>query len=85
MGFADWVPSIRRLRAAPDGTLWVNRSPPQADRTRIDVFSPTREYLGTLSPDTRFPAAFTPSGEIVTVEKDELDLERVVVYRVVRE
>jgi len=80
-GMAETVPPIRRLAAAPNGTLWVGRSGAQQERQVIDLFSPEGEYLGTLDGTFRFPAAFTPDGDPVTVERDELDLEYVVVWR----
>jgi len=83
-GIADLVSSVFGVRVAPDGSLWVNRLPGRAGESRIDVFSTDGEYLGTLPPETPFPAAFTPEGNPVTVERDELDLPYVVVYRIHR-
>jgi hypothetical protein len=80
-GMAETVPPIRRLAAAPDGTLWVGRSGTQQERQVIDLFTPDGEYLGTLDGTFRFPSAFTPAGDPITVERDELDLEYVVVWR----
>jgi len=82
-GYADYVPAIRAVRAAPDGTLWVNRAR-GADATKIDILSADGAYLGTLPPDAPFPAAFTPEGNPITVERDDFDLPYVVVYRLHR-
>lgn len=81
-GFADVVPAIRSLAVAPDGALWVRRFAVKGDPAPVDVFAPDGSYLGTLPDDAPFPAAFLPDGRIVAVEKDELDVERVAVYRV---
>jgi hypothetical protein len=80
-GIADHVPTVFQIRISPDGTIWVNRLPMRAEETRIDVFSSTGEYLGTLPGDIPFPAAFTPAGDPIAVDRDELDLPYVVVYR----
>jgi hypothetical protein len=83
-GIAEWVPTIFRIRMAPDGALWVDRQPQRAEERRIDVFDPDGAYLGTLPPEAPFPAAFTPEGHPVVVERDDFDLPYVVVYRVDR-
>jgi hypothetical protein len=84
-GVADVVPAIRRVALAPDGTLWVLRFVVRGDPAPIDIFAADGEYLGTLPPETPFPDAFFPDGRVVAMEKDDLDLDHVVVYRVVRE
>jgi hypothetical protein len=83
-GIAERVPTIFQIRMAPDGALWVNRQPARAGERRIDVFDPEGAYLGTLPPDAPFPAAFTPEGHPVVVERDDFDLPYMVVYRVDR-
>lgn len=83
-GIAEFVPAVRQIAVAPDGTLWVGRSGRYAPRRLIDIVSPEGEYGGTLETTLPFPAAFTPEGDPVVVERDELDLSYVVVYRVRR-
>ncbi len=83
-GFADVVPSIRRLAVAPDGMIWADRSMTGDSAATIDVFGSDGEYLGTLPDGTPFPAAFRSAEELVTVEMDEFDLPSVVVYRIGR-
>lgn len=82
-GYAPVVPSVRELIATPDGGFWVRRGVDR-DEPTIDVFGPDGEYLGTLPEGTPFPAAFRGPDEIVTIERDELDLPYVVVYRIER-
>jgi hypothetical protein len=81
-GFAEWIPAIRRVRIAPDGTVWVQRFAVKGDPAPTDLISAEGEYLGTLPDDAPYPVAFFPDGRIITVEKDDLDLDHVVVYRV---
>lgn len=82
-GYASVVPAVRGIVAAPDGGFWVRRGVGR-DNPTIDVFAADGEYLGTLPEGTPFPAAFRGPDEIVTVERDELDLPYVVVYRIER-
>jgi hypothetical protein len=84
IGFAEVAPHIRNLMLAPDGTWWVQRRVTGPERNRIDVLARDGEYLGTLAPDFPWPAAFRGADEIVAVERDDLDVARVVVYRLVR-
>ncbi len=83
VGFGDLVPAVRDILAAPDGTIWVRRNPRVESLGTFDVLSPEREYAGTAT-DVPAPIAFMPDGDVVGVERDELDVERVVVYEVVR-
>ena len=81
-GFATYVPLVGAVRLAPDGSLWVQRSAFVADSGKIDLFDPSGQYLGTLPSDSRLPIGFTPSGEVLFVERDELDVERLVVAEI---
>jgi hypothetical protein len=83
MGVAGVIPAVGALALAPDGTLWVQRRVVRGEPARIDVFAADGAYLGTLPEAAPFPAAFLPDGGLVAVETDELDVPRVVVYRVV--
>ncbi len=77
---------IRALAATWDGRIWVQRRDgfPDADGA-IDVLSPSREYAGTLpAGSTAFPDAFGPDGLVVFIERDEMDVESVVVRRLPR-
>jgi hypothetical protein len=83
-GFAEFIPAIRRLAVAPDGTIWVQRFAVKGDDAAVDLFAADGEYLGTLPPGTPFPAAFLGPDRFATTEKDDLDVDHVVVYRVDR-
>ena len=84
-GYADFVPSIAALAVAPGGELWVRRRAVGDEESPIDVFSAESEYLGTLPTDFPYPAAFLPNGDIVVGETNELDMEFIAVYRIVRD
>lgn len=83
-GVAQWIPAVRRVALGPDGTLWVQRYAVRGDPAPIDLFAADGGYLGTLPPDAPFPEAFLTDHRIVSVEKDDLDLDHVVVYDLVR-
>lgn len=82
-GYAPMVPAVRRMVGAPDGSWWVGRGVGRgADAPwTIDVFAADGEYLGTLPEGTPFPAAFRSADEALVVERDELDVPSLVVYR----
>jgi len=79
--FLDAIPTVGALALADDGSLWVRRWHAHADSGAIDVFDVEGAYVGTLPSDFPFPIQFTPEGDLVTVERDEMDVERLVVLR----
>jgi hypothetical protein len=82
-GFYPEIPVVQQLAAGWDGTLWVERSEvdPSEDGP-VDLVSPGGEYLGTLDPDgPGVPSAFGPDGLVAYIERDEMDVPRVVVRR----
>ena len=60
VGYAELVPYVKDLVLARTGELWVLRRTPEPRITRIDVFSPEGEYVGTLPAGSPFPATFRP-------------------------
>ena len=81
-GFAPLVPTIRELLLEPDGTIWVQRDWTTPGEHPIDIIAPDGAYLGTLPPEVEYPVAFTAGGHAVVIETDDLDVQRLVVYRV---
>ncbi|MXY17144.1 MAG: hypothetical protein F4Y57_09165 [Acidobacteria bacterium] len=82
--FFTEVPIVRAIRAAWEGTLWIQRrgEEPWDDEGPIDVFGSDRSYVGTYDPrDTGIPAAFGPDGLAAFWEFDELDVPSIVVKR----
>ena len=83
MEFHHEVPVVRRLETSWDGTIWVQRrgGEPGGDGP-IDLLSPDGRYIGTLAADaTAMPSAIGPNGLVAFIERDELDVSRVVVKR----
>ena len=81
-GFAELVPAIRTLRVGPDGRIWVSRGGPRSEPTPTDVLAADGSYIGTLPADVPFPIGFLPDGRLLATERDELEVERLVVYRI---
>ena len=83
-GFTSEVPPIGRVAVSPAGELWVERWASRGEPRAIDVLDPDGEYLGTLPLGFPFPDEFLGEDSILKIEKDELDVASVGVYRVVR-
>ena len=83
MEFFDEVPVVRDLRTSWEGTIWVHRRGDEpASIGPIDVITPDGGYLGTFAAGaTPIPSAFGPEGLVAFVERDELDVQTVVVKR----
>lgn len=84
-GFAEVLPWIDEVAVSPTGEIWARRFVvgPDAEGP-IDVFDVTGAYVGTAPPDTPFPLAFLDADRFASMEIDEADVRRVVVYRIVR-
>ena len=83
--FHPVVPVIRGLATTWDGHIWVVRrgEEPLSDGP-IDVLTADGRYLGSYPAGaTAIPDAFGPGGLVAFIETDELDVETVVVKRVV--
>lgn len=81
MEFADTIPALRGLRVAPSGKLWIERTGPVVGEPGpVDLVTPEGQYLGTIT-GTRLPDAISRGGLAAYVERDENDVERVIVRR----
>ena len=79
--FAAVMPVIQGLETDAAGNLWIQRAGPALDRPGpIDIVTPQGRYVGTLT-GVRLPTAFSARGRAAYVERDELDVQRVVVVR----
>jgi hypothetical protein len=82
-GYASEMQVVHAVAYDNAGRLWVQR---RASRTvaagRIDVFDPAGEYLGTLPEDTPFPVLFLPDGRVGYAERDDYDVDRLVIARI---
>jgi hypothetical protein len=83
-GYADSIPAIGEVALADDGSLWVRRWDVRADSGAIDVFDARGAYIGTLPPEFPFPLRFTPAGDLVTAQRNEMDVEWLEILRVER-
>jgi hypothetical protein len=81
MTFAEEIPSIERIWSDVSGRLWVVRRPERVGRDQpIDLIGTGDRYIGTMT-GIRLPAAVSASGLAAWIEKDEFDVERIVVRR----
>lgn len=81
--FAE-VSIVRDLSAGWDGEIWVRRhgEEPGDDHGPIDVLTADGRYLGSIRAGaTAIPDAFGPNGLVAFIETSELDVETVVVKR----
>ena len=77
---------IRALATTWDGRIWVQRRDGFPDEDgAIDVLGPSGEYTGTFPAGSIvLPDAFGPDGLAAFIEKDEMDVETVVVKQLPR-
>lgn len=79
--------TIGNFIADDTGHLWVVRwRPPDSTRTYLDVFDPDGRYLGEVVapyPLERAPAPIVRSGRLYGVVRDELDVQYIVVMRII--
>jgi hypothetical protein len=84
-GHGPVVPWITDLRVAPDGGLFVERrDPADLPTRRIDVFHPDGAYAGTLPAAFPLPDVFHGPDTFLRLERDSLNVQSVVLYRIVR-
>lgn len=82
-GYAAELPAVTAVALTPAGELWARRGSVRGEPVVVDVFSADGEYLGTLPEGAPWPAAFLPDGRLIAIETDELDVQRLVGYRMV--
>ncbi len=84
MDFAEEMPVISGMAVDWDGRIWVQRSGGSVGQPGpTDVIGADGSYVGTIRPDgPRIPRAFGPGGLMAYVERDEYDVESVVVRRI---
>ncbi len=79
MEFADTIPALQGLRVAPSGKLWIERTGPVVGEPGpIDLVTPEGQYLGTIT-GSALPDAISRGGLAAYIERDEDDVERVIV------
>jgi len=81
MEFADMIPAIARISTDPTGRIWVLRRPERiGGDSPFDLLRANGAYIGTVEKQT-VPRAISMSGLAAYVEKNQLDIEQVVVRR----
>jgi hypothetical protein len=83
-GYASHYQLVSALALAPDGGLWVGRRSRPEDEVAIDIFNDEADYVGTLPLGSPFPVVFLAGGRIGYIETDSVDVQRLVVARLVR-
>ena len=82
LAFPEEMPVIRNLAVDWSDRIWVQRSALPGETGTIDILSADGRYFGSLPTDgLRIPRAFGPGGLLAYVERDDLDIQRVVVVR----
>lgn len=82
-GFHPDPPVVGALALGPDAELWVRHEPRTGD-PRIDVFDGDGAFRGSLPADFPFPLTFLPDGRALVAARDSLDVERLLIVRIVR-
>ena len=84
MTFPEEVPVISILAVDWSDRIWVQRSALMGEPGPTDILTPDGQYFGTIAPDgLRIPAAFGPDGLLAYIDRDELDIQRIRVVRLV--
>jgi hypothetical protein len=79
--FAETVPVLAGLHVDPRGRMWVQRTGREVGTDGpIDLLDAAGRYLGTLT-GQKLPAAVSASGRAAYVERNEMDVEKVVVRK----
>lgn len=79
-GFASLLPVIDGVAVAPSGQIWVRRRRADRPGMSVDIFGADGEYLGSLADGQPFPDRFFPDGRMIAIERDDFDVDRIVVY-----
>ena len=98
--FAPSYPAFQQMMGGIDGTIWVqqiqalSQLPPEAREDfnpmtdlaspRWDVFDREGRYLGVVTMPARFQPVTFAGDKIYGIQRDELDVQYIVVLRVVR-
>jgi hypothetical protein len=79
--FNELIPVLSGFYADPSGRMWVQRSPREVGGIGpIDLIGADGRYIGTITGE-RLPAAVSVSGRAAYIERDDMDVEKVVVKR----
>jgi len=80
MTFLDYVPALQRMLVDSKGRMWIQRTGKDVGSDGpIDIINGTGQYVGSLN--GKMPDAISPTGRAAYIEKDDMDVEKVVVRR----
>lgn len=98
MSFADFFPAYLRIRVGSDGTIWVREYPAPdeidfenstrhgfAGKPNWTVFSPEGHWLGTVALPNGFTIHEIHPDLVLGVWRDDLDVQYVRAYQVIRD
>jgi hypothetical protein len=79
--FNEYMPVLAGLYVDPRGRMWVQRNGREVGQDGpIDQIDAAGRYLGTIS-GQKLPAAVSPGGRAAYIERDDMDVEKVVVRK----
>lgn len=79
--FNEYMPVIAGTFVDPRGRIWVQRTGREVGQDGpIDLIDASGRYIGTIA-GQRLPVAVTPSGRAAYIERDDMDVEKVVVRK----
>lgn len=79
--FAETVPVLSNMYVDPTGRMWVQRNARVIGGIGpIDLIAVDGRYIGTITGQT-LPVAVSASGRAAYIERDDMDVEKVVVRR----
>ena len=82
MTMPDFLPGYIDLQLGSTGEVWAQRfTMPSADSVRWDVFRPDGIYAGRVMVPASFQVWEIGRDDVLGIARDELDVERVQVYR----
>ena len=79
--FAEYMPVVAGMYVDPRGRMWVQRNGREVGQDGpIDQIDASGRYLGTIA-GQKMPAAVSLSGRAAYIERDDMDVEKVVVRK----
>ena len=79
--FAEYMPVVSGMYVDPRGRMWVQRTGKEVGQDGpIDLINANGQYLGTVV-GQKLPAAVSASGRAAYIERDDMDVEKVVVRK----
>lgn len=85
MPVGDAIPAFDPLRVSADGDVWVRAYPLPGDETHVwSVFAPGGEWLGEVETPASLEMYEVGTQFVVGRQLDELEVEHIVLYEIIR-